>query len=75
MLVAGLLLAGSVERAAAAPKAAKGAPPQPNIVLIMTDDQPAGTVTPEVMPNLHELIIDRGTSFSDYVLTTPLCCP
>lgn len=55
----------------------KGAqdPPPPNIVLIMTDDQTASTVTPEVMPKLSKLIIDHGTSFSDYVVTTPLCCP
>ena len=50
-------------------------PPQPNIVLIMTDDQPASTVTPEAMPNLHRRIIDPGSSFSDYIVTTPLCCP
>ena len=51
------------------------APPAPNIVVVMTDDQPASTVTPEAMPNLHELLIGPGTSFSDYIVTTPLCCP
>ena len=50
-------------------------PPPPNVVLIMTDDQPASTVTPATMPRLHKLLIDPGTSFSDYVVTTPLCCP
>ena len=50
-------------------------PPPPNIVVVMTDDQPASTVTPESMPKLHRLMIGPGTSFSDYVVTTPLCCP
>jgi arylsulfatase A-like enzyme len=58
--------------------AAVGDPPQlplPNVVLIMTDDQPASTATPAAMPNLHRLLIGQGTSFSNYVVTTPLCCP
>lgn len=49
--------------------------PPPNVVLIMTDDQPASTATPLAMPNLHRLLVDQGTSFSNYVVTTPLCCP
>jgi N-acetylglucosamine-6-sulfatase len=50
-------------------------PPQPNIVMFMTDDQSASTVLPRVMPNLFELVINRGSSFNDFVVTTPLCCP
>jgi arylsulfatase A-like enzyme len=50
-------------------------PPPPNVVMITTDDQPASTVTLEAMPNVHDLLIANGTSFSDYVVTTPLCCP
>jgi N-acetylglucosamine-6-sulfatase len=70
-----VLLAAPGERAEA--RKGKGAqdPPPPNIVLIMTDDQPAATVLPEAMPRLFDLLIDPGTSFSDYVVTTPLCCP
>ena len=49
--------------------------PRPNVVLFMTDDQPASTVMPETMPSLHELIIGPGTSFTDFIATTPLCCP
>lgn len=51
------------------------APPPPNVVVIRTDDQPAQTVTRRAMPNLHELLIDPGTSFTDHIVTTPLCCP
>lgn len=68
-------LAAPGERAEARKGKAAKDPPPPNVVLIMTDDQTAATVTPEVMPNLFDLIVDPGTSFSDYVVTTPLCCP
>lgn len=61
--------------APAAPAQGGKQPPRPNIVLFMTDDQSAGTVRPDAMPNLFDLIINRGSSFEDYVVTTPLCCP
>ncbi len=49
-------------------------PPPPNIVLITTDDQQASTATSAVMPRLSERMAG-GSSFSDYIVTTPLCCP
>lgn len=48
---------------------------QPNIVMIMTDDQSKSELSPEVMPNLYSKLISAGTSFSNYTVTTPLCCP
>ena len=48
---------------------------RPNIVMIMTDDQAKSTMSPEVMPNLYTKLMAAGTSFSDYTVTTPLCCP
>ena len=48
---------------------------QPNIVLVMTDDQAPATLIPEAMPNLFGRMIPRSTSFTDYIVTTPLCCP
>ena len=48
---------------------------RPNIVMIMTDDQAKSTMRPEVMPNLYTKLKAAGTSFSDYTVTTPLCCP
>ncbi len=42
---------------------------------MVTDDQSTNTVIPEAMPNLFSRLIPRSTSFSDYVVTTPLCCP
>jgi N-acetylglucosamine-6-sulfatase len=70
-----LLIAGPLSQQAGAALGDPLDPPPPNIVLITTDDQPASTVTREAMPNLHERIIDPGSSFSDYIVTTPLCCP
>lgn len=48
---------------------------QPNIIFVETDDQSLSTVLPEAMPNLFNKLMPRGTTFSDFVVTTPLCCP
>jgi N-acetylglucosamine-6-sulfatase len=48
---------------------------RPNIVLIQSDDQTASQFTPKVMPRTTRLLADRGTTFSDYIVPTPLCCP
>ena len=46
---------------------------KPNILVIMTDDQPVGT---EVrMPNLQALIADEGVTFDRSYVNFPLCCP
>ena len=49
--------------------------PKPNIVLVMTDDQAAHTLTPSSMPTVHKILMAQGTSFTDHIVTTPLCCP
>lgn len=50
------------------------APPgRPNIVLIVTDDQDAGSIA--YMPQVTALLADRGTTFADFFVTDPLCCP
>ena len=71
LLAALVVLAGGGERAGAARSGGK----PPNIVVIVTDDQARSTMSPEVMPNLYSRLIADGTSFSDFVVTTPLCCP
>jgi N-acetylglucosamine-6-sulfatase len=48
---------------------------RPNIIVIQTDDQGAGTTTRRIMPKLFHRIGQRGTTFSDYVDSGPLCCP
>ena len=45
----------------------------PNLVLIVTDDQWAGTL--RVMPNVRGLLAEHGTTFTNAFATTPLCCP
>jgi arylsulfatase A-like enzyme len=48
------------------------APPQPNIVFVLTDD--LSTDLLPYMPNVQRLQ-QRGTSFSNYFVTDSLCCP
>ncbi len=48
----------------------------PNVVIILTDDQPAfdGRLM-NYMPNTKALFVDQGITFSDFHSSTPLCCP
>jgi N-acetylglucosamine-6-sulfatase len=46
---------------------------RPNIVLIVTDDQRADSLAH--MPALKRSLIARGMSFTQAVVSTPLCCP
>ena len=46
---------------------------RPNIVVIYTDDQDAGSL--EFMPSVQQQLVARGTSFANSFVTTPLCCP
>jgi arylsulfatase A-like enzyme len=46
---------------------------QPNIVFILTDDLDYAAL--EFMPNLNALIGDQGTTFSNFLISMPLCCP
>jgi N-acetylglucosamine-6-sulfatase len=49
--------------------------PQPNIVVVMTDDQTLSSFTAETMPRTFDSIVEAGTSFENFAVTTPLCCP
>ncbi len=51
------------------------AKPPPNIIVIQTDDQDAATLTRTVMPSTVKLLRRHGTTFTDYVVSSPLCCP
>lgn len=46
---------------------------RPNIVVITTDDLDNASISR--MPNLRSLLIDRGITFTNSFVTTPLCCP
>ncbi|MGI8460922.1 MAG: sulfatase family protein [Solirubrobacterales bacterium] len=48
---------------------------QPNILMIMTDDQTTGMLSKETMPKTIKQIYKNGTDFSQTIITTPTCCP
>lgn len=70
-----LVIGGAVGAQGPATVVAGASTPQPNIVVIMTDDQALTSFRPDVMPRTTQLIADAGTTFDEYVVSTPLCCP
>ena len=48
-------------------------PIQPNIIVVMTDDQPPGMM--RALPSVQRLIGDRGATFTNAIASYPLCCP
>lgn len=48
-------------------------PERPNILFILTDDQTAASISE--MPKLQSLVVERGTKFDNFFVTTPRCCP
>ncbi len=46
---------------------------QPNIVIILTDDQRWDTL--RRMPQLQDLLVDRGVRYPNAMVPTSLCCP
>jgi len=46
---------------------------KPNFIIILTDDLDY-TLMP-FMPNTNKLIGEQGATFTNYFVTTPLCCP
>jgi N-acetylglucosamine-6-sulfatase len=49
------------------------APKRPNVLLVLTDDQPAATV--RHMPKLEKLVARQGVTFEHAYVVDPLCCP
>jgi len=52
---------------------------KPNIVLILIDDVSVAMIDyaleNNLMPNLQQHIIDKGTTFTNSFVSSPLCCP
>lgn len=46
---------------------------RPNIIVILTDDQPYHTV--DYMPTVKSQLMAKGITFENGFVTTPLCCP
>lgn len=71
-LAAGL---GAGAPAAGAGGAAKGdgGRSTPNFVFVLTDDQDLESM--RVMPKVRKLIARKGTTFTNFYATNPVCCP
>jgi arylsulfatase A-like enzyme len=49
---------------------------KPNIVFILTDDLDLSSyLDPSRFPKVNSLLVDEGTTFSNYFVTDSLCCP
>ena len=78
MLLAASLAAFGVSGAGIAqegPPRLVGDAEPPNIVVFMTDDQAMNSFQREYMPRTTRLIADHGTTFREFIVSTPLCCP
>jgi arylsulfatase A-like enzyme len=51
----------------------EAAPPKPNIVVILTDDQTESSLG--FMPHTQALLVREGLSFSNFFINDPICCP
>jgi arylsulfatase A-like enzyme len=47
---------------------------QPNIILLITDDQDVLLGSTTFMPNYQKLLVEQGTTFKNYFVHTPVCC-
>lgn len=70
-LTAGMALQAEARAAPAAVQSGT----RPNILLILTDDQPAHTYNRDVMPKTMALLGDRGLTFRRAYCTVPQCAP
>ena len=48
---------------------------RPNILLLITDDQDVLVGGTDHMPLLNKLLVKEGTTFSNFFVHTPICCP
>jgi N-acetylglucosamine-6-sulfatase len=79
-LLAGCSLASAERRAGEATESVSiertantGTPERPNMILILTDDLDAASISH--MPNLRSMLVEQGTTFENAFVTDPLCCP
>jgi N-acetylglucosamine-6-sulfatase len=73
-LTAAVILAGAYASGIAG-VASAGTQARPNVIVVVTDDMPLSFLTSAAMPHTLDLLGTQGTTFTDAVVTTPLCCP
>ncbi|HMF03841.1 MAG TPA: sulfatase [Acidimicrobiia bacterium] len=73
----GVVIGAIPTAGATATSAARAAPSKkPNIVFILTDDLDLTSyLDPSRFPKVNSLLVDKGTTFSNYFVTDSLCCP
>lgn len=69
----GVLVASPGQTAEASGQARARAVDPPNIVLVLSDDQPTGTMA--AMPGVLSRIAEQGQTFRNGVIPTSVCCP
>ena len=52
-----------------------GGSSRPNVIVFITDDQTAGTVSRETMPNTWRWLWQGGRTYPNFSISDPLCCP
>ena len=67
------LASASIVAASVSASEAAETPAEPNIVVILTDDQPEGML--DAMPTVQSEIAGKGTTYSNAIVPTSLCCP
>ncbi len=73
VLALSVMAVGTPHVRAAEETSAAGAGGRPNVVVIMTDDQDERSM--RVMHSVRRQLVRRGTTFSNFYATFPLCCP
>jgi arylsulfatase A-like enzyme len=48
---------------------------RPNFIIILADDLDEKLGTTQYMVNLKTLLIERGSTIENFLITTPMCCP
>ncbi len=69
-----IVLAATATGANTDPVAARAVPDQPNVVVIVTDDQDSSSFNRKLMPKTFRLL-RGGSKLTNFTIATPLCCP
>ncbi len=67
------IVVGALSTATAAPTSR--APERPNVLVVLTDDQTVSQLTRETMPKTLKALANKGSSFTNSIVSSPLCCP